>query len=74
MQKKIWAGLLMLAGTTAAAPQIEANTTCSAAPFGKTRLYLRGSMSGWAAAEEDAFRWDCDALSAVSTNGTDLRL
>lgn len=61
MQKKMRAGLLMLAGTTAAAPQIEADPTCSAAPFGQTRLYLRGSMSGWAAAEEDAFRWDCNA-------------
>ena len=34
---------------------------CGAPPFGDTRLYLRGAMSGWAAVDEYAMRWDCDA-------------
>lgn len=61
MRKQIWAGLLMLAGTAGGARHIDAAARCSAAPFGDTRLYLRGSMSGWVAASEDAFRWECDA-------------
>lgn len=61
MQKQILGGLLMLAGTAGGAPHIDATSRCSAAPFGDTRLYLRGSMSGWVAASEDAFHWNCDA-------------
>ena len=61
MRKWIGAGLLMLAGAPGAVPGLHAAPTCSAAPFSSTRLYLRGSMSGWAAADEDAFRWDCNA-------------
>jgi len=34
---------------------------CGAPPLGDTRLYLRGAMSGWAAVDEYAMRWDCDA-------------
>jgi cyclomaltodextrinase / maltogenic alpha-amylase / neopullulanase len=30
-------------------------------PFGDTTLYLRGTMSNWAALEDNAFRWHCDA-------------
>lgn len=29
---------------------------CGAPPFGETRLYLRGAMSGWAAVDEYAMR------------------
>lgn len=59
MQNQIWIGLLMAAGAVGGSPQSDA--ACFAAPFGDTRLYLRGSMSGWVAAGEDAFRWDCNA-------------
>jgi len=42
------------------------NSACTTAPFGNDRLYLRGSMSGWAAAEEYALSWHCDGYVIVT--------
>ena len=56
--------LALLSGAAAiggaSAPGVAADR-CGPAPYGETRLYLRGAMSGWAAAEEYALAWDCDA-------------
>ena len=49
----------MLAGCVTVAK--DAADQCGAPPFGDTRLYLRGAMSGWAAVDEYAMPWDCDA-------------
>jgi cyclomaltodextrinase / maltogenic alpha-amylase / neopullulanase len=34
---------------------------CPVAPFGDATLYLRGSMNNWAALEDYAFQFNCDA-------------
>ncbi|GAA0637224.1 glycoside hydrolase family 13 protein [Brevundimonas lenta] len=39
---------------------------CTAPPFGETPLYLRGAMSGWAAVDEYAMAWDCDAYAVTA--------
>nr|WP_315050833.1 alpha-amylase family glycosyl hydrolase [uncultured Brevundimonas sp.] len=49
-------GLVFGAGVAKAAAD-----GCATPPFGDTRIYLRGAMSGWAAVDEYAMRWDCDA-------------
>ena len=35
--------------------------SCPTPPFGDTTIYLRGSMNNWAALDEFAFKWNCDA-------------
>jgi cyclomaltodextrinase / maltogenic alpha-amylase / neopullulanase len=35
--------------------------SCPQAPFGDTTLFIRGSMNNWAALDEYAFQWSCDA-------------
>lgn len=49
---------------------------CTAAPFGNTTLYLRGSLSAWAAADEYAFQYRCDAyyLNVDAHGGQDFKL
>ena len=56
---KFWIalGLALLAGWAQATPQ----PVCQASPFGDTTLYLRGSMNNWAAQEDSAFQYSCDA-------------
>ncbi|QYF88207.1 glycoside hydrolase family 13 protein [Brevundimonas sp. PAMC22021] len=39
---------------------------CAAPPLGETRLYLRGAMSGWAAVEEYAMAWECNAYAVTA--------
>jgi cyclomaltodextrinase / maltogenic alpha-amylase / neopullulanase len=34
---------------------------CPAPPFGDKTIYLRGSMNNWAALDDFAFKWNCDA-------------
>jgi cyclomaltodextrinase / maltogenic alpha-amylase / neopullulanase len=34
---------------------------CSTPPFGDKTIYLRGSMNNWAALDDFAFKWNCDA-------------
>ena len=53
-----------LAGcVTAPGPVVE---RCETPPLGETRLYLRGAMSGWAAVDEYAMAWDCDAYALTT--------
>lgn len=42
------------------APRLEIET-CPAAPPGSTTLYLRGTMNNWAALDDYAFQYHCDA-------------
>lgn len=42
------------------APRFEIET-CPAAPLGSTTLYLRGTMNNWAALDDYAFQYHCDA-------------
>ena len=59
--------LLLTAGLAGCASMPEASADrCGAAPFGETRVYLRGAMSGWAALEEYALVWDCDAYALTT--------
>ncbi|MCB0246467.1 MAG: hypothetical protein KDI12_23835, partial [Anaerolineae bacterium] len=48
------------AGTRSVAVPDAASASCRAAPLGDTVLYLRGSLSSWAALEEYAFQYRCD--------------
>jgi glycosidase len=48
------AALLSLAPSAQAAP-------CKPAPFGDTTLYLRGPVNNWAAQDEQAFEYRCNA-------------
>jgi cyclomaltodextrinase / maltogenic alpha-amylase / neopullulanase len=41
-------------------PPTTAETTCAPAPLGETAIFLRGSLSSWAALEEYAFQYRCD--------------
>jgi cyclomaltodextrinase / maltogenic alpha-amylase / neopullulanase len=34
---------------------------CPSPPFGDTTIYLRGTMNNWAALDDFAFKWSCDA-------------
>ena len=43
------------------APNLQIENCPSAAPLGETTLYLRSSMNNWAALDEYAFRYSCDA-------------
>lgn len=58
-------GLSMMVGACATAP-LDLSRGCAAPPMGETRLYLRGAMSGWAAVEEYALAWDCDAYAVTA--------
>ena len=40
---------------------MESASPCSTAPFGAAVLYLRGSMNNWAAQDDSAFQYSCDA-------------
>lgn len=55
--------LLLLAGCAIQRPNPEPASTpaCQPAPFGEVRLYLRGSMNNWAALDEYALQYRCDA-------------
>ena len=48
------------AGTRSVAVPDAASASCAPAPFGDAVLYLRGSLSSWAALEEYAFQYRCD--------------
>ncbi|MBB2484112.1 hypothetical protein H5407_02620 [Mitsuaria sp. WAJ17] len=51
---------LVLAALALLAPAAHAKP-CQPAPFGDTQLYLRGSLNNWAAQDEQAFEYRCDA-------------
>ena len=44
-----------------AEPALKIEDCPSDAPLGKTQLFLRGSMNNWAALDDDAFQYSCDA-------------
>lgn len=53
------------------APTPPAAAGCSAPPFGATTLYLRGALSAWAAVDEYALQFRCDAYYVnVDARGT----
>mgnify|MGYP001195395538 CR=1 FL=1 len=41
--------------------RLQIDTCPGAAPLGETQLFLRGTMNNWAALEDYAFLWHCDA-------------
>ncbi|RTL34329.1 MAG: glycoside hydrolase family 13 protein [Burkholderiales bacterium] len=45
----------------ALAPALCMAAPCKPAPFGDTTLYVRGSLNNWAAQDEQAFEYRCDA-------------
>lgn len=45
----------------ALAPTLAMAAPCKPAPFGDTTLYLRGGLNNWAAQDEQAFEYRCDA-------------
>ncbi len=51
-------------------------TPCVPAKFGTTTLYLRGSLNAWAAVDEYAFQYRCDAyyLNVDAHGGQDFKL
>ena len=54
MRALVLAALALLAPVAHAGP-------CQPAPFGDTLLYLRGGLNNWAAQDEQAFEYRCDA-------------
>ncbi len=52
--------LLLALALALAAPAAGARS-CQPAPLGATTLYLRGSLNNWAAQDEQAFEYRCDA-------------
>ncbi len=47
--------------TANTAPTLHVENCPADAPMGQTTLYLRGSMNNWAALDEYAFKYSCDA-------------
>jgi len=45
----------------ALAPALASSAPCKPAPLGDTVLYLRGGLNNWAAQDEQAFEYRCDA-------------
>jgi glycosidase len=56
---KFWIalGIALIAGWAQAGQE----TACRPSPFGDTTLFLRGSMNNWAAQDDSAFQYSCDA-------------
>jgi cyclomaltodextrinase / maltogenic alpha-amylase / neopullulanase len=54
----IWLGACSAPGTRLPALS---QAACAPAPLGNTTIYLRGSMNSWAALDEYAFQYHCDA-------------
>jgi glycosidase len=57
-------------------PNLTIESCPTAAPFGETVLYLRGSMNNWAALDDFAFQYSCDAyyLNLQLTGTHEFRL
>jgi cyclomaltodextrinase len=47
--------------TPGSAPRLQVSTCPAPAPFGDTVLYLRGTPNNWAALDDWAFQYSCDA-------------
>lgn len=51
---------LLLAACSSPEKRANETASCAPPPFGETTLFLRGSMSSWAALTEYAFQYRCD--------------
>ena len=51
----------LCAALLALAPTLALAAPCQPAPFGDTTLYLRGGLNNWAAQDEQAFEYRCNA-------------
>ncbi len=51
---------LVVSACSVPEPRADGAASCAPAPFGETTLFLRGSMSSWAALPEYAFQYRCD--------------
>jgi cyclomaltodextrinase len=59
------------AALLALAPALALAAPCKPAPFGDTTLYVRGGLNNWAAQDEQAFEYRCDAYFVnVQVQGT----
>ncbi len=49
---------------------------CPTPPFGDNTMYLRGSMNNWAALDDYAFKWHCDAyyLNVNIAGGVEFKI
>lgn len=56
---KRWIALVI--GLFAGVAFADANRVCQPSPLGDTTLYLRGAMNNWAAQDDSAFQYNCDA-------------
>ena len=65
-------GMALIAGWVQANPA----PVCLQSPMGETTLYLRGSMNNWAAQEDFAFQFSCDAyyLNVKLTAAHDFKI
>ena len=52
--------------TANTAPTLHVENCPADAPLGQTTLFLRGSMNNWAALDEYAFKYSCDAYYLLS--------
>ena len=57
-------------------PRLTMSDCASMPPLGDTQLYLRGTMNNWAALDDYAFRWHCDAylLNVELTSRHDFKI
>jgi glycosidase len=61
----------LIAALLALAPALSLAAPCKPAPFGDTTLYVRGGLNNWAAQDEQAFEYRCNAYFVnLQVNGT----
>ena len=72
----VWLGLFAACTPVAVRDAGHDVAQCAAPPFGATTLYLRGSLNAWAALDEYAFQYRCDAyyLNVDAQGGQDFKL
>ncbi len=58
---KHWLALTMALAMAVSAAPVGAAGVCQPSPMGDTTVYLRGAMNNWAAQEDFAFQYSCDA-------------
>ena len=58
---KHWLALTMALAMVVSAAPTGAAGVCQPSPLGDTTVYLRGAMNNWAAQEDFAFQYSCDA-------------
>jgi glycosidase len=57
-------------------PQLQVDTCTDPAPLGSTQLFLRGTLNNWAAQDDFAFQFSCDAyyLNLKATGRHEFRI